>query len=138
VSNGGLETTCAAEPSSIRARMLVCHGALDPHLPMLQVTAFAEEMKNAGADYQLIVYGNAMHGFTHETATGQQPGVLYHAQTDRGHRARSRSSSGSYLTGRPAFRRAFIGQFRYARGAPPCSSRKLARSQVYRRSLRQT
>ena len=39
-------------------------------------------MKNAGADYQLIVYGNAMHGFTHETATGQQPGVLYHAQTD--------------------------------------------------------
>ena len=23
-----------------------------------------------------------MHGFTHETATGQQPGVLYHAQTD--------------------------------------------------------
>jgi hypothetical protein len=23
-----------------------------------------------------------MHGFTHETATGQQPGVRYHAQTD--------------------------------------------------------
>jgi dienelactone hydrolase len=42
----------------------------------------AEEMKNAGANYQLIVYGNAVHGFTHETATGQQPGVLYHAQTD--------------------------------------------------------
>jgi dienelactone hydrolase len=80
--HGGLETTCAAEPSSIRARVLVCHGALDPHVPMSQVTAFAEEMKNAGADYQLIVYGNAMHGFTHETATGQQPGVLYHAQTD--------------------------------------------------------
>ena len=49
---------------------------------MSHVTAFAEEMKNAGADYQLIVYGNAMHGFTHETAAGQQPGVLYHAQTD--------------------------------------------------------
>jgi hypothetical protein len=23
-----------------------------------------------------------MHGFTHETATGQQPGVVYHAQSD--------------------------------------------------------
>jgi dienelactone hydrolase len=80
--HGGLETTSPAEPSSIRARILVCHGALDPHVPMSQVTAFAEEMKNAGADYQLIVYGNAMHGFTHETATGQQPGVLYHAPTD--------------------------------------------------------
>ena len=80
--HGGLETTTPAEPSSIRARILVCHGALDPHAPMSQVTTFAEEMKNAGADYQLIVYGNAMHGFTHETATGQQPGVRYHAQTD--------------------------------------------------------
>jgi dienelactone hydrolase len=80
--HGSLATTSAAEPSSIRARILVCHGALDPHVPMSQVTAFAEEMKNAGADYQLIVYGNAMHGFTHETATGEQPGVRYHAQTD--------------------------------------------------------
>jgi dienelactone hydrolase len=80
--HGSLETTSPAEPSSTRARILVCHGALDPHVPMSQITAFAEEMKNAGADYQLIVYGNAMHGFTHETATGSQPGVLYHAQTD--------------------------------------------------------
>jgi dienelactone hydrolase len=80
--HGNLETTGPAEPASIRARILVCHGALDPHVPMSQVTAFADEMKNAGADYQLIVYGNAMHGFTHETAAGQQPGVMYHAQTD--------------------------------------------------------
>ena len=80
--HGNLETTMPAEPSSIRARILVCHGALDPHAPMSQVTTFAEEMKNAAADYQLIVYGNAMHGFTHETATGQQPGVQYHARSD--------------------------------------------------------
>jgi dienelactone hydrolase len=80
--HGNLETTSPATPSSIRARILVCHGALDPHVPMSQVTTFAGEMKHAGADYQLIVYGNAMHGFTHETATGQQPGVLYDAPTD--------------------------------------------------------
>jgi dienelactone hydrolase len=46
----------------------------------MRLETFTEEMKNAGADYQLIVYGNAMHGFTHETAIGQQPGVLYRAQ----------------------------------------------------------
>ena len=80
--HGNLETRSPAAPSSIRARILVCHGALDPHVPMSQVTAFADEMKNAGADYQVIVYGSAMHGFTHESATGQQPGVMYHAQTD--------------------------------------------------------
>ena len=80
--HGSLETARPAEPSSIGARILVCHGALDPHVPMTQVTAFADEMKHAGADYQLIAYGNAMHGFTHETATGQQQGVMYNGQTD--------------------------------------------------------
>jgi dienelactone hydrolase len=92
--HGNLGTASAADPSSIRARLLVCHGALDPHVPMSQVTAFAEEMKNAGADYQVIVYGRAMHGFTHETATGQQPGVMYHAQTD----ARSSVAIQTFLT----------------------------------------
>ena len=48
-----------------------------------QVPTFAEEMKNTGADYQLIVYGNAMHGLTHETATGQQPVPMSHTQFSR-------------------------------------------------------
>jgi dienelactone hydrolase len=34
------------------------------------------------ADWQLSLYGGAMHGFTHETATGQTPGVMYHAPSD--------------------------------------------------------
>jgi len=80
--HGSLEAVNPAGPSSIRARILVCHGALDPYVPVPQVVAFAEEMKNAGADYQLMIYGGAMHGFTHETATGQQPGVLYDQQAD--------------------------------------------------------
>ena len=92
--HGTIETSRPAPPSSIHARILVCHGALDPHVPMAQVTAFAEEMKAAGADYQLIVYGAAMHGFTHETAAGQQPGVQYHARSD----ARSSAAIQSFFT----------------------------------------
>lgn len=92
--HGSLETMSPAEPLSIHPRILVCHGALDPHVPMSQVTPFVDEMKAAGADYQLIVYGSAMHGFTHETATGQQPGVLYDAQTD----ARSSTAIQSFFT----------------------------------------
>jgi dienelactone hydrolase len=80
--HGSLETTRPAEPAAIKAKILACHGVLDPHVPMAHVTAFTEEMGRAGADWQVIVYGNAMHGFTHETATGQQPGVAYHAATD--------------------------------------------------------
>jgi dienelactone hydrolase len=43
---------------------------------------FAEEMKTAGADWELVMYGRAMHGFTHDAATGQMPGVLYDADAD--------------------------------------------------------
>jgi dienelactone hydrolase len=61
---------------------------------MAQVTAFAEEMTHAGADWQLIIYGGAMHGFTHEKATGHEtPGVAYHAPTD----ARSSASIELFL-----------------------------------------
>jgi dienelactone hydrolase len=80
--HGSLSTSRPAEPGSIKARILVCHGAQDPHSPPAQVAAFVEEMNQATADWQLIVYGGAMHGFTHETATGQTPGVLYHALSD--------------------------------------------------------
>jgi dienelactone hydrolase len=80
--HGGLATTRPAQPGEIRSRILVCHGALDPFCPPAHVTAFVEEMNHATADWQLIVYGGAMHGFTHETAVGQSPGVVYHAPTD--------------------------------------------------------
>jgi dienelactone hydrolase len=91
--HGSLETPHPAEPSAVQGKILVCHGALDPHVPMTQVTTFAEEMTRAGVDYQLIIYGSAMHGFTHETASGQQPGVAYHALAD----ARSSAAIAAFL-----------------------------------------
>jgi dienelactone hydrolase len=80
--HGSLATTAPALPGSIKARVLVCHGALDPHSPPAHVAAFIEEMNHAGPDWQLETYGGAMHGFTHEDATGQTPGVLYDARAD--------------------------------------------------------
>jgi dienelactone hydrolase len=79
--HGGVAAAEPAGRGSVTAKILVCHGALDPHVPMTHVTAFTEEMDAAGADYQLIVYGGAMHGFTHDTAA-TAPGVAYHAATD--------------------------------------------------------
>jgi dienelactone hydrolase len=76
--HGSLATSRTAEPGSVRARLLVCHGALDPHVPPGDVTAFAEEMNRAGADWQLVMYGAAMHGFTHKhVKPGAVPGVAY-------------------------------------------------------------
>ena len=81
--HGSLQTPNPAEPGGIKTKVLVCHGALDPHVPIAHVSAFIEEMNRAGADCQLIAYGGAMHGFTHEDATSETtPGVAYHAPTD--------------------------------------------------------
>ena len=82
--HGSLATVRPAEPGAVRAKVLVCHGALDPHVPLADVVGFAEEMGHARADWQLIMYGGAMHGFTHEHATpGAIPGVAYDAPADR-------------------------------------------------------
>ena len=82
--HGTLTTSAPAAPGGITAHVLVCHGALDPHVPTAQVTAFADEMRDAGADWQLNVYGRAVHGFTHEEADGvRMPGVRYDAASDR-------------------------------------------------------
>lgn len=79
--HGSLSTTIPAESGKIHAKILVCHGALDPHVPMTHVDAFADEMNKAGADWQLVIYSSAMHGFTH-TGGPNLPGVAYHAQAD--------------------------------------------------------
>jgi dienelactone hydrolase len=81
--HGSLATERRAERGSINAKVLACHGALDPHVPLSDVTAFAAEMDAAGADWQLIMYGGAVHGFTHEHAIpGAVPGVEFNAVAD--------------------------------------------------------
>jgi dienelactone hydrolase len=82
--HGALATPRRAQPGVVRAKILACHGAIDPHVPMSDVAAFAEEMTDAGADWQLLMYGGAMHGFTHTDAKpGARHGVEFHAATDR-------------------------------------------------------
>ncbi len=91
--HGSLDTKRPASPDTLKSKILVLHGALDPHVPLSQVTAFADEMKSANADWQLVIYGQAMHGFTHEDKWNV-PGVAYHAPSD----ARSWRAIESFLT----------------------------------------
>jgi dienelactone hydrolase len=80
--HGSLESARPARAGDINTKVLVCHGAVDPHVPTTQLTGFVQEMNAAGTDYQLIVYGGAMHGFTHDIGP-QAPGVAYHAASDQ-------------------------------------------------------
>jgi dienelactone hydrolase len=81
--HGSLATGAPARPGAVRAKILACHGAADPHVPPSDVAAFAEEMNHAEADWQLIMYGRAQHGFTHRHAVpGATPGVAYDRSAD--------------------------------------------------------
>ncbi len=84
VSFHGALDTPHPEKSKPKARILVCHGADDPHVPPERVAAFADEMRRAKADWELIQYGGAVHSFT-EREAGSDPtkGVAYHERADR-------------------------------------------------------
>ena len=53
-------------------------------VPRDHVTAFEEEMDHAQADWQLMVFGGAKHGFTDpESDKRDNDAVAYHPQADR-------------------------------------------------------
>ncbi|MCX2981880.1 dienelactone hydrolase family protein [Halieaceae bacterium IMCC14734] len=73
--HGVLETATPAQPGQIKARIAVYHGNDDGMIPAEQVTAFDAEMKAAGADYEIIGYDGAGHGFSSPEA--DRNGELY-------------------------------------------------------------
>ena len=92
--HGNLDTPDPADAKKIRGKVLVLHGADDPHVPSEQVAAFEKEMRDAGVDWQLVAYGGAVHAFT-DSGAGSDPsrGAAYHAAADR----RSRDALKAFL-----------------------------------------
>ncbi len=81
--HGGLQTQRPAEAGKVKAKILVCTGADDTMIPVEQVNTFEAEMKNAGADWQLIVYGGAKHSFTNPNSDSiGMPGIGYNKLVD--------------------------------------------------------
>ena len=82
--HGSLNTSLRARPDAVKSRVLVCHGSADPHVPFADVTTFVDEMGATGADWQLLILGGAVHGFTHRDAVaGATPGVAFDEAADR-------------------------------------------------------
>lgn len=82
--HGNLDTPDPSVAKNIKCKILVCHGADDPHVPFEQVEAFFKEMRAAGVDFQFIAYSGAVHSFTNPSA-GDDPsrGAAYNAVADR-------------------------------------------------------
>lgn len=66
--HGVLATKTPATPGSIKAKVLVEHGALDSMITADQVTAFKTEMDKAGVDYKFVSLKGAKHGFSNPDA----------------------------------------------------------------------
>ena len=69
VSFHGNLTGVPADKSTLKAAILVCHGAADPFVPAPEVEKFKKEMEAVGADYTFKAYDNATHAFTNPEAT---------------------------------------------------------------------
>jgi len=82
--HSGLGTARPQDAKNIKGKVLVCIGADDPVIPPEQRAAFEAEMKAAGVDWRLQLYGGAGHSFTNPAAdTWGRPGFSFHADTDR-------------------------------------------------------
>jgi dienelactone hydrolase len=67
----------------IRAKVLVLHGHDDPMAPVDHVVDIETELTEAGADWQIHVYGNTMHSFTNPKANDPGMGTVYNEAADR-------------------------------------------------------
>jgi len=68
----------------MKAKILVLTGADDPMIPDQQVEDFKTEMKKAGADFRVVSYAGAVHGFTNPKNDGSiATGLRYQAEADQ-------------------------------------------------------
>jgi dienelactone hydrolase len=70
--HSGLGTAAPkTDANAIKARVLVCIGADDPMIPPDQRAGFEGEMRDAGVDWQMHLYGNTVHSFTNPGAAAR-------------------------------------------------------------------
>jgi dienelactone hydrolase len=82
--HGGLSTPTPEDAKNIHGRVLVMHGADDPHVPPAEVQAFKKEMKDAHVKMKFVAYPGAVHAFTNPAAgNDNSKGAAYNAAADK-------------------------------------------------------
>ena len=82
--HAGILPGTAEDDAAIRGKVLLCHGAVDPVVPLAQIIAFTEGLSAARKDWQLHVYGGVGHSFTNpEIDAWSLPGFAHDEAADR-------------------------------------------------------
>jgi dienelactone hydrolase len=82
--HGNLDTPHPEEAKNIRAKVLVLHGGDDPYISSEQLKLFEDEMRSSKVDWQLVIYGNAVHSFTNpESGEDSSQGAAYNEKADQ-------------------------------------------------------
>jgi dienelactone hydrolase len=72
----------------VKAKVLICHGAIDPFESKADIDAFKKAIDDAKLDYQFIMYAGAIHAFTNPEAdqvareNGLTGKIGYNAEAD--------------------------------------------------------
>ncbi len=81
--HGLLKPPGNTQGNKILAKVLVLHGHDDPMVPVEDVVALERELTEAGADWQVHVYGHTVHAFTNPKANDPSFGTVYNPVADR-------------------------------------------------------
>jgi dienelactone hydrolase len=82
--HGGLDSPTPVDGKNIKGKVLALHGADDPFVPVKDLAAFEQEMKDAGVDYKLVQYPGAVHAFTQKAAgNDNSKGAAYNEAADK-------------------------------------------------------
>jgi dienelactone hydrolase len=82
--HGAIGAEHPAEKGMIKGRILIMTGADDPMVTKDVVVAVENELKNAGAKYQVITYPGARHSFTNPDAgKAGMDALAYNADADK-------------------------------------------------------
>lgn len=79
----------AEQAAATKARLLLCHGAVDPLVSGEEIAAFKRAVDDAKLDYQFITYAGAIHAFSNPRAdevariAGLVGTIGYNAAADR-------------------------------------------------------
>lgn len=81
--HGSLPIADESAFGKIKTRMLIAHGNADPFIPREIVTKFQDTLDKAGANWNMITYGNVLHSFTNpKSDTRGMAALKYDKQAD--------------------------------------------------------